>query len=113
MKFYPEEYVEHFLQIVFKHLKVFYFLTARSWKLPSEEVVHENGRVRRRATWEDDDIDDDDNVDDGNDDGEEDDYGDDDAGDSDDEDRDDQNSDIEESDKTRNEKIKLNKTTVS
>ena len=95
-----------FLQIVFKHLKVLYFLTARSWKLPSEEVVHENGRVRRRATWEDDD-----NVDDGNDDGEEDD--DDDAADSDDEDRDDQNSDIEESDKTRNEKIKLNKTTVS
>jgi hypothetical protein len=83
-----------------------YFLTARSWKLPSEEVVHENGRVRRRATWEDDD-----NVDDGNDDGEEDD--DDDAADSDDEDRDDQNSDIEESDKTRNENIKLNKTTVS
>jgi hypothetical protein len=97
-----------FLQIVFKHLKVLYFLTARSWKLPSEEVVHENGRVRRRATWEDDD-----NVDDGNDDGEEDDYGDDDAADSDDEDRDDQNSDIEESDKTRNENIKLNKTTVS
>ena len=88
--------------------KVVYFLTARSWKLPSEEVVHENGRVRRRATWEDDD-----NVDDGNDDGEEDDYGDDDAADSDDEDRDDQNSDIEESDKTRNENIKLNKTTVS
>ncbi|CAB4014600.1 ribosome biogenesis BMS1 homolog [Paramuricea clavata] len=77
-----------------------------SWKLPSEEVVHESGRVRRRATWEDDD-----NVDDGNDDGEEDDYGDDDAGDSDDEDRDDQSSDIEKSDKTRNEKIKLNKTT--
>ena len=37
-----------------------------SWKLPSEEVVHENGRVRRKAIWNDDN--DNEGLDDGDDD---------------------------------------------
>ena len=67
-------------------------LTLCRWKLPHEEVVYENERVRRRAKWKD--GDDHDDEDDG-------------EGDVVESDEEDQNSDVEENEKTMNEKAEV------
>ena len=78
-------------------------LTLCRWKLPHEEVVYENERVRRKATWKDEG----DHDDDSNDDDDEDDDANDRENDAVDSDEEDRNSDVVQSENTRNEKAEV------